>query len=153
MSGSPNQKRLRRCFHVGSTITLNLNVHTHSTPDIDDLHNTDYTQFLLNNQVVHTGTQTAGKDEEAHSNMECELRRVKAQLKNAENNIAYLSERVNTYRYRWLEEYYCADNLERHMPGDIVIPELGQIPEGAASPVFFPEFFTWNEGGSEQGDI
>jgi hypothetical protein len=67
--------------------------------------------------------------------------------------IAYLSERVNTYRYRWLEEYYRADNLERHMPCDVDIPELGQIPEGLASPAFFPEFFTWNEEASERGDV
>jgi len=64
-----------------------------------------------------------------------------------------LSERANTYRYRWLEEYYCTENLKHHMPCDICVPEFGQIPEGAVSPYLFPEFFICNEGGSEQGDI
>lgn len=93
-----------------------------------------------------------GKDEELQDGVESELHRLKEQLENAENVIAHLSERVNTYRYRWLEEYYRADNLKHHMPCDIVVPVLGQIPEGLASPAFFPELFTWNEGGSEQGD-
>jgi hypothetical protein len=93
-----------------------------------------------------------GKDEELQDGVESELRRLKKQLENAENVIAHLSERVNTYRYRWLEEYYRADNLERHMPCDIDVPVLGQIPAGTASPAFCPELFTWNEGGSEQGD-
>jgi hypothetical protein len=93
-----------------------------------------------------------GKDEEPQGGVESELRRVKEQLENAESVIANLSERVNTYRDRWLEEYYRADNLERHMPYETYVPELGQIPEGIASPAFFPEFFTWNEEREEWGD-
>ncbi|KAG1850670.1 hypothetical protein F4604DRAFT_1934350 [Suillus subluteus] len=112
MSGSPPRKRLRRCIHVGSNVTLK------------------------------QGRRTPRR----------ELRHAKEQLANAENVIAYLSERVNTYRYRWLEEYYCADNLERHMPCDIDVPELGQIPEGLASPALLPESFTWDKGSSEWGN-
>ncbi|KAG1836903.1 hypothetical protein F4604DRAFT_1917210 [Suillus subluteus] len=155
MSGSPPQKRLRRCVHVGSNVTLNFQlslVHKQGSSGIDELHDTDCMEFLQTNEVVPEETQTAGKDEEPQGGVDAELRRVKEQLENAENVIADLSERVNTYRYRWLEEYYRADNLERHMPCDVDVPELGQIPVGIASPAFFPEFFTWNEEGEERGD-
>ncbi|KAG1864787.1 hypothetical protein F4604DRAFT_1928589 [Suillus subluteus] len=172
MSGSPPQKRLRRCVHVGSNVMLNFQlslVHKQGSSGIDELHDTDCMwvlkrcreqlkmellcrEFLQTNEVVPEETQTAGKDEEPQGGVDAELRRVKEQLENAENVIADLSERVNTYRYRWLEEYYRADNLERHMPCDVDVPELGQIPVGIASPAFFPEFFTWNEEGEERGD-
>jgi hypothetical protein len=84
-------------------------------------------------------------DEESQGRVESELLRVKEQLEDAQNVIAHLSERVSTYRYRWLEEYYHADNLERHMPSGVYVPDLDQIQEGIASPAFYPEFFTWNE--------
>ncbi|KAG2113325.1 hypothetical protein BD769DRAFT_1391651 [Suillus cothurnatus] len=76
---------------------------------------------------------------------EFELHQVKEQLRNAEDNIAYLSDRVITYRYRWLEEYYRAENLERHMPSGIYVPDLGQIPLGAPSPGFSTEFLAWDD--------
>ncbi|KAG2131481.1 hypothetical protein BD769DRAFT_1386699 [Suillus cothurnatus] len=50
------------------------------------------------------------------------------------------TDRVKTYRDRWLEEYYCADNLEYHMPSGIHMVDLPQIPEGAPSPTFFPGY-------------
>ncbi|KAG1900687.1 uncharacterized protein F5891DRAFT_980260 [Suillus fuscotomentosus] len=68
---------------------------------------------------------------------ESELQLVKEHLRNAENNIAYLSDRVMTYRDRWLEEYYRADNLEHHMPSNIHVAYPPQIPYGAPSPTFF----------------
>lgn len=46
---------------------------------------------------------------------------------------------MKTYRYRWIENYYRADNLERHMPDGVVVPDLDQIPESAASPGSFTE--------------
>ncbi|KAG2086099.1 hypothetical protein BD769DRAFT_1681353 [Suillus cothurnatus] len=155
MSGSPPQKLLRQCIHVGSDVMLNFQlsvIHNQRSSSIDELHNTDCKEFLQIKEVVPKGTQTAGKDEEPQGGVESELRRVKEQLENAESVIANLSERVNTYRDRWLEEYYRADNLERHMPYETYVPELGQIPEGIASPAFFPEFFTWNEEREEWGD-
>jgi hypothetical protein len=72
------------------------------------------------------------------SDVESELDQVKQKLKTAEETVAHLSERVSTYRYRWLEEYYRADNLERHMPCDTLVPHLAQIAEGAPSPGFSP---------------
>jgi hypothetical protein len=62
-----------------------------------------------------------------------------------EDNIAYLSDRVIMYRYRWLEEYYRAKNLEHHMPSGIYVPDLGQIPLGAPSPSFSTEFLAWDD--------
>lgn len=93
-----------------------------------------------------------GMDEEPQGGVESELLRFKEQLEDAKNVIAHLSERVSTYRYRWLDEYYHADNLERHMPCGIYVPDLDQIQEGIASPAFYPEFFTWNEEASQGGD-
>ena len=79
-----------------------------------------------------------GADKESKSELESELRCIKEQLRSAEDNIAYLSERVKTYRHRWMEDYHHAENLERHMPYGTYVPNLGQIPEGAASPELFP---------------
>ncbi|KAG1803220.1 hypothetical protein EV424DRAFT_1351578 [Suillus variegatus] len=156
MSGSPPRKLLQRCIHVGSNVTLNFQLslaHMQRSSDIDELHGTDCgMQFRQINNLVPKGTQTAGQDEELQGGAELELHRIKEQLENANNVISHLSERVDMYRYRWLEEYYRADNLERHMLCNIDVPELGQIPEGTASPAFFSEFFTWSEGGSERGD-
>ena len=67
---------------------------------------------------------------------ESELCFVKEQLRNTENSVAYLSDRVKIYRDRWLEEYYRTNNLEFHMPSDIVVADLPQIPEGTSSPTF-----------------
>lgn len=74
-----------------------------------------------------------GMDEEPQGGVESELLRFKEQLEDAKNVIAHLSERVSTYRYRWLDEYYHADNLKRHMPCGIYMPDLDQIQEGIAS--------------------
>jgi hypothetical protein len=81
---------------------------------------------------------------------EAELRFVKEQLRNADNNVAYLSERVTMHRVRWLEEYYCANNLESHMPSDIHVAILPQIPVGAPSPTFFPSYSDGDGEYSEQ---
>ncbi|KAG2151804.1 hypothetical protein BD769DRAFT_1658254 [Suillus cothurnatus] len=156
MSASPPPKRLRQYVRVETHVTPGFqhsSLHIQISSDSDELRDTDCKQFLQINEVVSRETLAADKNEEPKGEVESELRSVKERLENAENMIAYLSERVNTYRYRWLEEYYRADNLERHMPCDVNIPELGQIPEGLASPAFFPEFFTWNEEASERGDV
>ncbi|KAG1898356.1 uncharacterized protein F5891DRAFT_1191036 [Suillus fuscotomentosus] len=100
-------------------------------------------------RLIDSETQTIGTDEESISGLESELRRVKEQLENAEIHITYLLERVGTYRRKWLEDYYRAENLERCMPDSVVVPNLGQIPEGAASPAFCPELFSLEEEGSE----
>ncbi|KAG2069896.1 hypothetical protein BDR04DRAFT_1118828 [Suillus decipiens] len=81
-----------------------------------------------------------GAEEESKSDLESELCCIKEQLRSAEDNIAYLSEWVKTYRHRWMEEYYRAENLELHMPYGICVPDLDQIPEGAASPKLFAEW-------------
>lgn len=113
-----------------------------------------------------TGTSTAGEvtgtcktrlinlhlvtDNRSVSDVLSELDRVKQKLKTTEETVAYLSEKMRTYRYRWLEEYYRADNLERHMPSDIYVPHLAQIAEGAPSPGFSPGFLEWElEGEGE----
>ncbi|KAG1893721.1 uncharacterized protein F5891DRAFT_985624 [Suillus fuscotomentosus] len=80
------------------------------------------------------GTQTA----------ESELDQVKQKLSTAEDTVVYLSDKMMTYRYRWLEEYYRADNLERHMPSDVCLPIVPQIAEGAPSPGLSPEFLEWD---------
>src|SRR6267154_3922642 len=83
-------------------------------------------------KINHVGT-----NKESKSELESELCRVKEQLRSAEDNIAYLSEQVKTYRHRWMEDYHRAENLEHHMPYGTYVPDLGQIPEGAASPELF----------------
>jgi hypothetical protein len=86
------------------------------------------------------------KESESKGKLKSELCRVKEQLNDAQINTAYLLERVGTYRHRWLEEYHRAENLEQHMPDDVDIPHLDQIPEGAPSPRgFLPEFLSWDE--------
>ncbi|KAG2046381.1 hypothetical protein BDR06DRAFT_977516 [Suillus hirtellus] len=82
------------------------------------------------------GTQTTVSNKQCMSE-EYELQLIKEHLRNAENNIAYLSDRVMTYRDRLLEEYYHADNLEHHMPSNIHVAHPPQIPYGAPSPMFF----------------
>lgn len=83
------------------------------------------------------------EESEAKGKLESELCHVKEQLKGAQINIVYLSERVGMYRYRWLEEYHRAENLERHMPDEVYIPHLDQIPEDAPSPRdVLPEFLS-----------
>jgi hypothetical protein len=71
--------------------------------------------------------------------LESQLHNVKEQLKSARIHIEFLSKQMKTYRYRWIENYYCADNLEHHMPDEVVVPDLDQIPESAASPGSFTE--------------
>jgi hypothetical protein len=73
---------------------------------------------------------------------------------NAESNIAYLSDRVTTYRNRWLEEYHRANNLELHMPCGIHVPDLPQIPDSAPSPSFSHLLLAWESAseGSEKGE-
>ncbi|KAG1761635.1 hypothetical protein EV702DRAFT_1207104 [Suillus placidus] len=78
--------------------------------------------------------------------------KVKEQLRNVDDHIAYLMDRMRTYRYKWLEEYYCAKNLELHMPDGIKVPDLDQIPEDIASPAFIPELLGWDGEGSEGGE-
>jgi len=56
---------------------------------------------------------------------------------------------VRKYRYRWLEEYHRANNLERHMPRDVHVPDLGQIAEGASSPGFIPDFLECDAAGED----
>jgi hypothetical protein len=84
--------------------------------------------------------------------VESDLRLIKEQLKNTENTVVHLLDKVRMYRYRWLEEYHRANNLELHMPYDIHVPDLAQVAEGAPSPDFFPDFLEYDaaEEGSEQ---
>lgn len=77
--------------------------------------------------------------------LEFELGQVKEQLSNANNNIVYLSDRVITYRYRWLEEYNRAENLDHHMPHDVCVPDIPQVADGAPSPSTLSEFLNWDE--------
>jgi hypothetical protein len=71
--------------------------------------------------------------------LESQLRNMKEQLKSVRIHIEFLSKRMKTYRYRRIENYYRADNLERHMPDGVVVPDLDQIPESATSPGSFTE--------------
>ncbi|KAG1847299.1 hypothetical protein C8R48DRAFT_677641 [Suillus tomentosus] len=142
MSGSPSRKRLRQCIHVGGNVTLR-------GCDVDELRGSDCEQ-LQTKQLIHSGTQTTGTNEESKSGLESELYRVKEELRNAENNNAYLVERMTTYRRRWLEEYYRADNLERYMPYGVCVPDIGQISNDAASPT---GYLACDIEGSEKGVI
>ncbi|KAG2746208.1 hypothetical protein P692DRAFT_20876091 [Suillus brevipes Sb2] len=143
MSSSPSRKRLRQCVHFdGGSVTLNFQLssaHTMSC-DIGHQHDTDC-----------KGTQTTD-DERSEREAESELSRVKEQLRNANEQITYLVDRVSTYRYRWLEEYYRAENLELHMPDGVEVPDLDQIQEGIASPGFMPGLPGWDGEGSEGGE-
>ncbi|KAG1893831.1 uncharacterized protein F5891DRAFT_985467 [Suillus fuscotomentosus] len=158
MPNSPLQETLRRCVHLGSDVTL--------STEGDELRDTE--QLLRIKRLEHSGTQTPreisrfnlepygvsekydlGTDEESKSEIESELRHVKEQLKGAEIYIAYLLERVATYRHRWLEDYHRAENLERCMPDFVYVPHLDQIPPNAPSPTFGPELFSWEDEGSE----
>ncbi|KAG2119973.1 hypothetical protein BD769DRAFT_1390493 [Suillus cothurnatus] len=134
MSSSPSRKRLRQCVHVGSNVTLK--------KDTDELCGGDYEQPHQINQFVHSGTQTIDANEDSKSKLESQLCHVREQLSSAENHIAYLLERMTTYRRRWLEDYHRAENLERHMPYGVCVPDLGQILEDAASPELFREELT-----------
>ncbi|KAG1849802.1 hypothetical protein C8R48DRAFT_676913 [Suillus tomentosus] len=139
MPSSPLQENLRQCVHVGSDITLKFQfslLHTLQNTEGDGLCGIE--QLLGTKRLIDSETQTIGTDEESISGLESELRRVKEQLEN-----------VGTYRRKWLEDYYRAENLERCMPDSVIVPNLGQIPEGAASPAFCPELFGWEEEGSE----
>jgi hypothetical protein len=91
-------------------------------------------------------------DNRSVSDVLSELDRVKQKLKTTEETVAHLLEKVRTYRYRWLEEYYRADNLERHMPCDIYVPHLAQIAEGAPSPGFSSAFLEWELEGEGEGE-
>lgn len=92
------------------------------------------------------------EDRQSISKLESELRQVKEQLRNAEDSVAYLSDRVATYRYRWLEEYYRAENLDHYMPPGTYVPDLPQIADGVPSPSTSFDFLEWDEvgEGSEQ---
>ncbi|KAG1871198.1 hypothetical protein C8R48DRAFT_669839 [Suillus tomentosus] len=132
MPESHSRKRFRPSVRVGNNVTIKFQLSSH----VEELRSDDCKQIKL---LVHSGTQTIYADEESKSELEDELRRVKEQLRSAEDNIAYLSERMKTYRYRWIEDYHRAENLELHMPYGTYVPDLDQIPEGAASPKLFPE--------------
>lgn len=57
---------------------------------------------------------------------------------------------MQTYRDRWLEEYYRANNLEYHMPSNIFVADLPQIPLGAPSPTVFPRYLCGDDECSER---
>lgn len=92
------------------------------------------------------------EDAQSISEGESELCRVKEQLRNAESIIAHLSDKVTKYRYRWLEEYYRAENLNCHMPCNIYVPDLPQIALGIPSPSC-SEFLKWDEAGEDPGQV
>ncbi|KAG1806367.1 uncharacterized protein HD556DRAFT_1302861 [Suillus plorans] len=150
MPSSPLQENLRQCVDIGSNITLKFQfslLHTSQNTEGDGLRGIE--QLLRTKRLIDSETQTIGTDEESISGLESELHHVKEQLENAEIHITYLSERVGPYRHQWLEHYYHTENLKCCMPDSVVVPNLGQIPEGAASPAFCPELFGWEEEGSE----
>jgi hypothetical protein len=112
-------------------------------------------QIYQNRHLIDTETQTIGEISNSDSGdcmknhlvskEQClsemtELHLIKEQLRSAEDNIAYLSDRVQMYRVRWLEEYYHTNNLKYHMPSGIYVADLPQIPEGASSPISFPNY-------------
>ncbi|KAG1748796.1 hypothetical protein EDD22DRAFT_851002 [Suillus occidentalis] len=150
---SPTTEQPR--VHVIANFTLNFqlaSVHTPSSSDVVELCGTECEKFIQMKELVNSGTQTTGTEEKSESKsiLESELCRIREQLMDAETNIAYLSNRVGMYRHRWLEDYHRAENLERHMPDDIYIPHLDQIPEGAPSPSsFLPEAWNLEYGGSD----
>ncbi|KAG1759541.1 hypothetical protein EDD22DRAFT_849177 [Suillus occidentalis] len=137
---SPPQQSLVKCFHFKKMSYLGELRGINDAKDIQI--GLDCKQIQQNRNLIDRGTQTIGE--------EAELRFVKEQLRNADNNVAYLSERVAMYRVRWLEEYYCANNLKSHMPSDIHMAILPQIPVGAPSPTFFPSYSDSNNEYSEQ---
>ncbi|KAG2122446.1 hypothetical protein BD769DRAFT_1670840 [Suillus cothurnatus] len=130
MPVSPTRKRGRQCKHAGNNVTLNLYLSPRRTRSSDE---DDF------RHMKHSGTQTPDSDDISKRELESQLRNVKEQLKSARIHIEFLSKRMKTYRYRWIENYYRADNLERHMPDGVVVPDLDQIPESAASPGSFTE--------------
>jgi hypothetical protein len=77
---------------------------------------------------------------------------VKEQLRNVDDHIAYLVDKMRMYRYKWLAEYYRAKILELHMPDGIEVPDLDQIREDIDSPGFMPELLGWDGKGSEGGE-
>ncbi|KAG1897336.1 uncharacterized protein F5891DRAFT_982724 [Suillus fuscotomentosus] len=138
-----SQKRLKQCILVATNITLSFQLPPVQIP-IGTESKTRPTMQAIEQHKLQVKTHL-GVGEQFKHETEFELHQVKEQLRNAEENIAYLSDRVMTYRYRWLEEYYRADNLERHMPNGIHVPDLGQIPLGAPSPGFSTEFLAWDD--------
>ncbi|KIK33575.1 hypothetical protein CY34DRAFT_18286 [Suillus luteus UH-Slu-Lm8-n1] len=102
-------------------------------------------QFSQSKFYCDKGTQTTVTDGQSMIELEFELGQVKEQLSNANNNIVYLSDRVITYRYRWLEEYNRAENLDHHMPHDVCVPDIPQVADGAPSPSTLSEFLNWDE--------
>ncbi|KAG2139301.1 hypothetical protein DEU56DRAFT_912144 [Suillus clintonianus] len=140
MSGSPlivsrtpdSPKNMQQCFSIEKNVTLRIQLS--SLDALRDINNAKDLQVGIDCQtLIDRGTQTTGE--------ESDLYLVKEQLRNTENKIAYLADRVKTYRDRWLEEYYRAENLEYHMPSGIHIADIPQIPAGAPSPSFFPEYW------------
>ncbi|KAG0702002.1 hypothetical protein DFH29DRAFT_875436 [Suillus ampliporus] len=128
MPDSPSRKNLQQCFNIEKNVTL---------------------RIQLSNAKDIQSALIAISNEPCISE-ESELRFVKEQLRNTEKNTAYLSDRVKTYRDRWLEEYYRANNLEHHMPSGIHVADLAQIPEGASSPTLFPEYLYGDDEGLER---
>ncbi|KAG1889784.1 uncharacterized protein F5891DRAFT_1198372 [Suillus fuscotomentosus] len=152
-SDSPSRKRVRQCIH---SVTLNFQLSSACALGSSGVESsqmdTDCMQFHQNIQSLHKGTQTIVEDGRSTSKLESELHQVKEQLRNAENSAVYLSDRVAMYRYRWLEEYYHAENLVRYMPPGTYVPDLPQIADGVPSPSTSFNFLKWDEAdeGSEQ---
>ncbi|KAG2120178.1 hypothetical protein BD769DRAFT_1390382 [Suillus cothurnatus] len=152
MSKLPSRKRSRQCFHFGGdSIMLNFQLSSAHKPmscDMDSQHDTGC-----------KGTQTTGlknihldTDKRSRREAESELNQVKEQLRNADDHIAYLVDKMRMYRYKWLAEYYRAENLELHMPDGVEVPDLDQIREDIDSPGFTPELLGWDGEGSEGGE-
>ncbi|KAG1828223.1 hypothetical protein EV424DRAFT_1344935 [Suillus variegatus] len=147
---SPPRQSLEQCFHVEKNVVFRIQLSSsgelRGINDAKDIQiGLDCQQIQQNRNLVDRGTQTTVSNGQSIDG-EAELRFVKEQLRNADNNVAYLSDRVTTYRDRWLEEYYRTNNLEFHMPSDIHVAVLPQIPVGAPSPTFFPGYSDGNDG-------
>ncbi|KAG2151760.1 hypothetical protein BD769DRAFT_1380643 [Suillus cothurnatus] len=143
---SPPRKSLQQYFLVEKNVTFTIQLS--SSGALRGINDAKDIQIGIDCE----GTQTTVSNEKCISE-ESELRLVKEQLMNAENNVAYLSDRVKTYRDRWLEEYYRADNLEYHMPSGIHVVDLPQIPEGAPSPTFFPGYLDGDDEYLEHEEV
>ncbi|KAG1895079.1 uncharacterized protein F5891DRAFT_984534 [Suillus fuscotomentosus] len=140
---------------------MNTGQNKHIYLEVPTFLGTDCRKIHSNDRLVDRGTQTAVEiagtsstrlgdfhrvmNDRSIGEVESELDQVKQKLRTTEDTVAYLSDKVGTYRRRWLEEYYRAENLKHHMPCEVCIPDLPQIAEGIPSPGFSPEFLEWEE--------
>ncbi|KAG0703963.1 hypothetical protein DFH29DRAFT_874068 [Suillus ampliporus] len=90
MSRSPSRKRSRQCVHLsGGNVMLNFQlsfIHTGMGCDSGDWHGTD----CKGTQTMGENSETTDTGKQSNREAESELSRVKEQLRNADDHIAYL---------------------------------------------------------------